>query len=158
MPRHPRTIYKPFYIEPLIRAVDSGAPGVGQFSSVRSVSADASQGLALRHLELLITMGLTRASLDNAETVLGFMGFFKWPENAAAPTDATIDLENRTKIFGRRSFALQGTVPRTYSTRLKSARLTLGEELFVFWVKTQETNTDLLLTTAGAYSHYETQA
>jgi len=157
MPQHPRTIFRHFQAGVLTIA-STDAPPFASFTAVRSVSADASDGFALRHIELLMTRGLVHASLGNEHMVTGISGFFKWPEDAATPTISTIDLENRTKIFGRRSWVVQGSTPRTSSIRLKSARLTLGEELWIFDLKRSETDVGITLHAKGEYSHYETTA
>ncbi len=159
MPRHtPRTIWKPVQINALSIS-ETGAPPVEVFSSIRAVSADASMGLSIKHLQLLLTMGIVEdTATDNSHIVGGIFGFFKWPEDAATPTSATIDLENRTKIFGRRQFLVQGTQPRLYTVNIKSVRLSLGEELYAFAQKLTERATTIEWNIEGRVSHYETQA
>ncbi len=158
MPRHPRTIYKPIQANVLLLN-DITAPNIAFFSEIREVDADASQGLVLKHLEVLLSIGLTHTgTLTNLAVVSGFIGFFKWPSDAATPTISTIDLENRTKIFARRSWIVQGTQPRSFSIRAKSVRLTLGEGIWCFLMKSQESEVEAVLHSAGRESHYETQA
>ncbi len=158
MARHPRTIYKPV-TKVVLTSVDTTAPEIAFFSSIRSVDADASQGLVMKRLELLIGVGLTHTgTLNNTHIVTGFFGFFKWPADAATPTLATIDLQNRTAIFERTLYTVQGTVPRTFRLRAKSVRLRLGEELWCFHVKIAETDTGITSTTDGLSQHWETQA
>ncbi len=158
MPRHPRTIWKPVYLD-VLSIDDTSAPEVAFFSAVRKVDADASQGLQLKHIELSMAVGLTHTgTLDNTHSIAGFVGFFKWPADAATPTLSTVDLKNRTKIFGRRVFTAMGTQPRTIRVAIKTARLTLGEELWVFNNKTNETDPGILMHTLGVVSHWETEA
>ncbi len=158
MPRHPRTIYKPVTSN-VLTVADTTAPNIAFFSEIREVDADASQGLVLKHSEVYVSMGLTHTgTLSNLGIVSGIMGYFKWPSDAATPTVSTIDLENRTKIFARRSWSVQGSQPRSFTIRAKSIRLTLGEGVWCFLMKLAETEVELLLHTAGRESHYETQA
>ncbi len=159
MAKHtPRTIWKPVQRD-VLSVAESGAPDVLTASSVRAVSADASQGLQLKHLQLLWTIGLVEdTATTNAHLVSGILGFFKWPEDAALPTLGTIDIENRTKVFGRRQYVVQGNVPRTHTINIKSVRLTLGEELFVFSLKLTENATTITSISEGRVSHFETQA
>ncbi len=156
MARHPRTIWKPVRI--LHNINDTTAPPVAFFTAVRDVDADASQGLQLRRVETMLTMGITGTAGTNVDFATGISGYFKWPSDAATPTISTIDLDNRTKIFDRRPWAVQGLTPRIFKNRAKSVRLTLGETLFFYLLKAAESSTDILLVTGGRTDHWETQA
>lgn len=156
--RSARTIWKPIQAS-LAGIIDTTAPVIAFFDSIRAVDADASQGLLLKHLRLSLTMGLVHSgTLANDSTVGGFMGLFKWPADAATPTVATIDLGNRTKIFARTLYNVQGDQVSKYSLGAKSVRLTLGEEVWFFLQKSTESNTSITLHMAGQRLHYETQA
>ncbi len=159
MARHtPRTIWKPVALA-MSAIADTTAPVIAFFEPIRSVDADASVGLVIKRLDCKVTIGLTHTgTLDNSGHVMGHMGLFKWPKDAASPTLATIDLDNRSAIFSRTSFAVQGSVPRLYTVRAKSARLRLGDALFFYLVKTQESDTALTLTMGGQRLHWESQA
>ncbi len=156
MPRHPRTIYRPVYVTHSL--VDSQAPKVADFTSLAAVSADLLEGQVLKHLETTCTMGLKSTNDDNSSVLSGFTGFFKWPEDASAPTIATIDIENRTKIFGRRNYALSGITPRLNNIKIKSVRLTLGEELWYFIAKMAESSADVVLHASVIHNFWSTQA
>lgn len=156
MPRHPRTIWKP--VRTQLNITDTNAPTFGQFLNIRSVDADASQGLQLKRLDIMITMGLDSTNNDNLDKASGTMGLFKWPADAASPTITTIDLDNRTAIFARRSWALQGTTPRLVSIRVKTARLRLGDTLFYFYQKVFESSVDVTVSLSAQITHWETQA
>ncbi len=159
MPRHtPRTIWKPVNVE-VLSIADTTVPPILFTSSIRSVDADASMGLALKRLDIMLTMGLTHTgTLDNIHIVAGHVGFFKWPADAVAPTITTIDVDNRTAVFGRTPFIVQGTVPIRFHIRAKSARLKLGEELFCYLIKKQESDTGILIHVDATSYHWETQA
>lgn len=160
MAKHtPRTIWKPT-IQPAWSLFGvSSPPQVEAFSLVRDVDADASQGLALKHIELSATFGISHATaVDNSMMAGGFFGFFKWPKDAATPTAATVDLTNRGSIFGRTQFLVQGSTPRSYKVRLKSARLRLGDALWTFVATLTESDTSLLWECQSIVSWWETQA
>lgn len=159
MPKHtPRTIWKPVY-----SIVNAGslvlAPPTEIFQSMRSVDADASMGLQLKRISVTVSLGnVTSGTEDNQLTSSGFMAFFKWPVDAATPTNVTMDLRNRTSLISRTPYAVMGITPRLYTVRMKSARLKLGDELWFVIVKLEEdaTTTDLIF---GSISqHWETQA
>ncbi len=156
MARHPRTIWKPVTITHDI--VDTSAPVVAFFTEIRSVDADASQGLQLKRVLTTISAALFATNKDNADGLSCFMGYFKWPADAATPTVSTIDLNNRTKIFARTHLLLQGIQVRQRTLHAKTVRLTLGESLFFFINKSSETSTDVVLHTRGMTTHWETQA
>lgn len=155
MARHPRTIWKP--VPTALNLTDTAAPVFAQFLNMRSVDADASMGLQLKRLDGLITVGLDSTNNDNLDRAAGNIGYFKWPADANAPTVTTIDLANRTAIFGRRHWVLQGTTPRLISTRVKTVRLKLGETLFFFYQKVFESSTDVNVALVGRWNHWETQ-
>ncbi len=158
MPRHtPRTIWKPVQTS-LGQIADTTVPPAAFFVSLRSVDADASMGLQLKHLEIKSTIGLAIASITNAHSVSGILGLFKWGADAATPTAATVDLDNRGSIFARTIFVAQGSTPRTATLRAKSVRLKLGEELWWFLLKKNESDANILLHTNSASQHWETQA
>ncbi len=156
MPRHPRTIWKPTSFD--IGLVDTTAPVVAFFEAVRSVDADSSQGLQLKHVETTMSFGLVSTAQDNSARVGGQVGYFKWPKDAATPTLATIDLLNRTAIFSRKQFVVQGTQLSKVMIRAKTVRLKLGDALFMYTMKTAESSTDVVLHMQGQISHWETQA
>ncbi len=159
MAKHtPRTIWKP-QTGAALQVVDTTAPQIAFFTSLQNVDADASMGLQIKRLDMVISMGLKHTgTLDNAHAVLGFMGFFKWPSDAATPTITTIDLDNRTAIWGRTLFSVQGTTPVRYRMKFKSARLTLGQELWCFLSKKQETDVGITLHTEARWNLWTTQA
>ncbi len=156
MARHPRTIYRPVYVTHQID--DTTIPDFALFKSLSSVSADASEGVVVKHIETSVSLGLTATAATNTDRVSGFTGYFKWPQDAAEPTLATIDLQNRTKIFGRRNFVVQGLTTTRWSQRIKSARLTLGEELFFFIDKLVESSADIFLRGDFVHNFWETKA
>ncbi len=156
MPRHPRTIWKPLVIDFTFN--NTVAPDLGIFQSIRSVDADASQGLQLKHVETNMSFALDSTANLNTDRSAGFVGYFKWPTDAATPSFSTIDLENRTKIFARKNVILQGIQVSKYSIRAKTVRLTLGEELWWFYHKSYESSVDVQLIMIAMTQHWETQA
>ncbi len=159
MAKHtPRTIWKPIVTQKASANL-AAAPTEADFYSLRSVDADADMGLQLKHVWTMGSMGLSDSpDPGNLSVSSGFMGFFKWPIDATTPSITTIDLENRTAIFGRKLWAVQGSTPRGYSCRFKSARLRLGEELWFFIAKVHESvaASDVVYNTITQF--YETQA
>ncbi len=158
MARHQaRTIWKPVW-KNMGAINDSVVPVVAYFNSIKQVDADSSQGVQLKHLEVYTTLGVVDASPSNSNIVTGHMGMFKWPSDAATPTLSTIDLDNRSGIFARKLWAVQGTTPRAFVTRVKSARLRLGEELWFFIVKMTEADANNSLTGQSTMFSWETLA
>lgn len=156
MARHPRTIWKPDHI--IHSLSDTNAPEVAFFSTIRSVDADASQGLQLKRLKTTITFGLDSTNNNNVDRFSAHMGYFKWPADAVSPTITTIDLKNRTSIFSRVPVTLVGVQQRTFRLTAKTVRLTLGEEIFFFIQKLQESSTDVIMNTSAITEWWETQA
>ncbi len=158
MARHPRTIWKPTRVIHTAIA-DSTAPVVAFFQTLLDVDADSSEGRVLRHVRTTLTFGLTNAtSLDSSRMVTGTMGYFKWPSDAAGPTIATIDLENRGKIWGRKVWTVQGDTVARHTMVSKSVRLTLGETLFFYVEKVQESNSNDLINVAGITLWHQSNA
>ncbi len=159
MAKHtPRTIWRPVQL-PHTDIIDTTAPVVVFFNQIRGVDADASMGLQLKHMRTNLTMGLTHTStLSNAHMVSGHMGFFKWPIDAADPTLATMDVENRGKVWNRRSWVVQGDTVVRHSITSRSARLNLGEQIWFFLSKQQEADAGISINVAAFTQHWETQA
>lgn len=159
MPRHtPRTIWKPVYSQAVFD-IEAAAPIVTNVFSIRAVDADASMGLVLKRLSVTACLGLiSSVEQDNNIATTGFMSFFKWPADAAAPTDATIDMLNRTSVISRTPFALVGVTPQRFTLRMKSARLKMGEELWYALTKMSEDATTTDLAHSFISQHWETQA
>ncbi len=159
MPRHaPRTIWKPNQVFHTT-IVNSSAPPVAFFQALRSVDADATQGLQLKHVTTILSLGLTNAtSLDNTRVTSGHMGFFKWPIDAAAPTAATMDLNNRGSIWNRRTYVIQGDTVLRITLRSKTMRLKLGDEIWFYILKSKESDVADTETIQGVSSWFETEA
>lgn len=159
MAKHtPRTIWKPAYGIVTHDFMNATVPD-SNFFSIRSVDADASMGLVMKRISVTATLGLiSSVEQDNNIFSQGVMGFFKWPADAATPTDATIDLRNRTSIIARTPWALVGVTPQRFKIRMKSARLKLGDELWFFYVKLLEDATTTDVSIAMIEEHWETQA
>ncbi len=159
MPKHtPRTIWKPVYSQ-AGHDTNTLASLSTFFTSIRSVDADASMGLVLKRISMTVILGQTSAqTLDNDIHTAGFMGYFKWPIDAATPTDATIDTPNRSSIISRTPYCLMGDNTQRHTVRMKSARLKLGEELWFFNTKMFENATDTDSEMTFLSQHWETQA
>lgn len=161
MPKHsPRTIWKPSSKQGFAMDGVSSAPQAEVFKLIRDVDADDTQGLALKHIQLVVAAGIDLASppADNSMTIGGWFGFFKWPKDAATPTAATIDLSNRGSIFGRTNFIVMGSQPRYYTKNVKSARLRLGDALWCFAATLFETDASVLWNIHSQVSWWETEA
>ncbi len=157
MPRHPRTIWKPIGAA----AVDlSFVSTQMQVTSMASVDADASEGLVIKHFEYTLSMGLSHASaLTNNDWAAVRVGLFKWPKDAATPSASTIDTANASAIFNRKLLIIQGINPVRYTVRMKSARLRLGQELWLLTEMTIESGAPAdALNIAGTGQFWQTQA
>ncbi len=159
MVRHkPRTIYKPILVNHTA-ITDSAAPPAAFFQSLRGVDADSAQGVQMKHIVTLLTLGLTNATSEgNERKVTGHMGYFKWPVDAATPSANTVDLRNRGSIFKRRPYTIQGVNPTKVSISAKSMRLTLGEEMWFFFDKIQEDDAATVVESTGISQFWETEA
>ncbi len=147
MARH-RNIFRPTY-QSFALTLDTAPPQRSQLN-LQSVDADQGDGIKIRHLTWTMAIGLvdTVDALTNLDRASGFVGFFKWPKDAAAPTTTTLDYKNRATVFGRKGWAVAGENAHRVTTSVKSVTLRPGESLFAFIYKEYESGT--VIDTHGA--------
>ncbi len=141
MVKHIRKVFRPTYLHQNF-SLTGTPPGI-QLQSIGSVDADNPGGTLIRNLLMTASVGLndTADALKNTDANSGHFGYFKWPIDAAAPTTATLDFENRSKVFGRVPYAIIGENAVRISSRIKTVTLRPGDELFAYWFKGFETAT-----------------
>ncbi len=127
-----RPVFQPKYNEMTANIAAGSAQRVQ--TQIEDLDADTASGILIRNVSVVSSLALT----DDTDTPLasdyarGFFGMFKWPVDATAPTTATLDYQNRAKVFCRTPFAINGNNPQRLSFRCKTVTLRPGDVLYMF--------------------------
>ncbi len=111
----------------------TAGPDTAVFTSVTAVE-DNADGLEIKHLNHMMSLGTfnTTPPTVMADFNSGLYGYFLWPVDAATPTVSTINLEESSKVFGRRIWITQHDIPRMFSAKWPKVFIKSGLELFHF--------------------------